>query len=221
MRRPGLQRAVGIRHRAAGVVVSVELDIAMHHPAQRAHQFVNLHRVGDAHGIGDAHAVDANLVHRAVDGQQVDQVAAEAVLAAEAHLQAVALHIFDHFLRRVDDIGDVLAVRELTQIAAGAEQHVDAVCAGLDGDARIVHMAAHMRQNLGLQAQLSDALNVEPALGAGYWRRQFQVLHAKRIEQFGNLHLLIAGEERVGKLLALSQRRLNDRKVIQTHGMRS
>ena len=36
-----------------------------------AHQIVDLPRRGHAHRVGDAHAVDAQLVHRLVDRQDV------------------------------------------------------------------------------------------------------------------------------------------------------
>ena len=149
MRGAGFQRAEGVGDGAAGVVVAVELDVAAHDAAQRLDQIVDLARVGHAHRVGDAHAVDADLVHRPVDRQQIDQVAAEAVFAAEAHFQTLALDELDHLGGRFDDVGDVLAVRELAQQAARAKDHVDAVDAGVDRQLGVVHVAAHVGQNLG------------------------------------------------------------------------
>ncbi len=203
---PASQRAEGVGDGAAGVVVAVELDVAVHDAAQRAHELVHLQRIGDAHGVGDADAIDADLVDRAIDRQQVDQVAAEAVLAAEAHFQPTALDELDHFLRRFDDVLDVFAVRKLAQIAAGAEHDVDAVDAGVHRHARVAHVTAHVGENLGVEAKAGDTLDVGAALGAGGGRCELQVLHAKRVQKFGDLHLLVGVEEGVGELLALSQR---------------
>ncbi len=110
---------------------------------------------------------------------------------------------------------------EFAQQAAGAEEHVDAVDAGVDGDLGVVHVTADVGQDLGLEAQPGDALAVGPALGAGHRRGQFEVLDAECVQQAGDLHLLVAGEEGVGELLALAQRRFDDGKILKTHGSSS
>lgn len=77
----------------------------------------------------------------------------------------------------------------------------------LHGDPRIVHMTAHMRQNLGLESQLANLLQVTTRLLRGDRRRQFNVLHAKVIQSLGNFNLLFAREEGIGELLALCDMR--------------
>ena len=124
----------------------MELNVAVHDAAQRAHKFVNLQRIRDANGIRDAHPVDANYVNGTVDGQQVDQIAAKAVLAAEPHFQPATLDVFNDFLSRLDYVLDVLSVRELTQIAARSKHYVDAVDAGVYRHACIIHVTAHVGQ---------------------------------------------------------------------------
>ena len=167
----GLEGAVGVGDGAARVVVEVRLDVAADDAAQRAHQLVDLARAGAADRVGDADAVHADLVDGRVDGQQVDQVGAERVLAREAHLDAARLDELDDLDGRVLDVRHVLAVAVLAQVRRGADDHVDAVHARLDGQPRVVHVAADVRQDLGLEAQLADGLAVEPALlrrgGAG------------------------------------------------------
>ena len=74
---------------------------------------------------------------------------------------------------------------------------------------------------LALRPSPAMRSHVEPALRAGDGRGQLQILHAEGIEQFGDLHLLIGGEESVGELLALTQRRLDNGEVVQAHVMRS
>ena len=85
----GRQRAVGVGDGAAGIIVAVKLDIAGDDTAQGSHQVMYLQGRGDADGIGDADPVHSDLIDLAVDGQQIDQVAAEGVLAAETHLQTL------------------------------------------------------------------------------------------------------------------------------------
>ena len=215
--RAGLERAERVRDRAAGVVVAVELDVAVHHAAQRAHQVEHLARVGDAHGVGDADAVDADAVDRVVDGEQVDQVAAEGVLGREADLELLALDEVDDLDRRLDDLGNLLAVRELAQQARGAEQDVDAVDAGLDRDARVLHRAARVGEDLRLQAQVGDGLAVAPAARARRRRGHLEVLDAELVEHLRDGHLLLGGEEGVGELLALAQGGFDDRVLVEAH----
>ena len=167
VRGTGLQRAEGVGDGAAGIVVAVKLDVAGDDAAQRLDQIENLARIGDAHRIGDTDTVDADLVHGTVDGEQVDQVAAEAVLGREAHFQPLALDELDHFDGRVDDVGNVLAVRELAQKATRAEDDVDAVGARVDGELGVVHVAAHVGEDLRREAERGDALQVGATLRAG------------------------------------------------------
>ena len=167
MRRPGRQRRIRVGHGAAGVVVSVKLDVAGDDAAQGPHDLVHAQRVGHTDRVGDADARDAELVHLAIDGEQIDQVAPEAILAGEPDLQAVALDELDHLGGRLDDLGDVAAVGELPQQTGGPEQDVDAVDAGLHGDPGVFHVAAGVGEHLRLQAESRDALAVAPGAGAG------------------------------------------------------
>ena len=79
---------MGVGHGAAGVVVGVELDVAVDVAPHQRDQLVHLARRGDADGVGDAHALGAGLVDGAVDADEVVGVGAEGVLAAEAGLEA-------------------------------------------------------------------------------------------------------------------------------------
>ena len=203
---PAAKRAVGVGDGAAGIIVAVKFNVARYDTAQGSHQVMHLQGRGDANGIGDPDPVHSDLIDLAVDGQQIDQVAAEGVLAAETHFQSLALDKLDNLHRAVDDLADRLAMREFSQIAAGAKEDVDAVNAGVYGQAGIVEMAARMGEQLGAQPQAGDARAVSAALGAGSRRGQLQILDAEGIQQMGDLDFLPAVEECIGELLALTQR---------------
>lgn len=66
-----------------------------------------------------------------------------------------------------------------------------------------------MSQDLGLEAQLADSLAVEPRLLGGSGRRQLDVVNAEFVEGLGNADLGLGVEEGIGKLLALTERRLD------------
>jgi len=47
-------------------------------------------------------------------------------------------------------------MRELAQGRRGAEEDVDPVRAGIDGDPRVIHVAAHVGEHLGPKRQRRD-----------------------------------------------------------------
>ena len=127
----------------------MELDVAGDDAAQRAHDLVHAQRVGHAYRVGDADARHADLVHLAVDGEQIDQVAAEAVLAGEPDLQAVALDELDHLDGRLDDLADVASVREPPQQAGGPEQDVQVLDAQLVQEGGDLHLVVRREERVG------------------------------------------------------------------------
>src|ERR1035441_4818939 len=98
---PGLQGGQGVGHRAAGVVVAVELDVTADGGPYRRHHLLDLARGGDADRVGDADPVGSAGVDGPVHRQDLLEVAAEGVLAAEADLAAGAADMAD------DPAGDV------------------------------------------------------------------------------------------------------------------
>src|SRR2546430_6877075 len=148
VRRAALEDRIAVRDRAAGVVVAVKLDIAAHVMAQLHSQRVALPRRRDSDGVGDADAVHAHPIDGCIDLQEITLSRAEAVLAREADLLAVVADEGDHLASVLDDLVDALPVAELAEERRRPEEDVDAVDAGLDRAARVVHMTAHVRQDL-------------------------------------------------------------------------
>ena len=205
---PASSAANAFGDRAARVVVAVKLDVAAGQSAQRAHQPGNLARAGDPHRVGDAQAVDhPQFVHGQVDAQQLGLLAPEGVLGAEAELDVRRL-LADpgqHLGRQRDDLVDALAVAELAQPRGGADHHVDAVHARLDGHLRVVPVAADVGQDAGVEIEPGNGAQVVQAAGRRLRRGQFQVFHPELVQPAGDADFLLGGELRIDELLPLAQ----------------
>lgn len=79
---------------------------------------------GTADGVGDTNTLDTDLVDGGVDGEQVNQVGTEGVLAGETDLNALGLDEFDNFNGGVLNVGHVLAVRVLTEVGRGTNDDI-------------------------------------------------------------------------------------------------
>jgi len=161
-------------------------------------------------GVCDTDSVHTDLVDGAVDGEEVDEVAAERVLGGETDLLALRLDVLDDLDGGVLDVGDVLAVAVLHQVAAGADDNVDTVNTGRDGQLGVAHVASDVGEDLGLEAEVADGLAVEARLLAGGGRGELDVVDAEGIEGLGDLDLGLGVEEGVGELLALTEGGLDD-----------
>lgn len=106
-----LQGAECVSNSASSVVVEMGLDITADNTTQGADQVVNLARASAADGIGDTNTVDTNLIDGRVDGEEIDEVAAEGILGGESDFQALGLDKLDNFNGRILDVGHILAVR--------------------------------------------------------------------------------------------------------------
>jgi hypothetical protein len=95
--------------------------------------------------------VNTHLIYRTVDGEEIDQVRSERVLGAEANLLALALDEFNDLESGVLDIGHILAVAVFAEVARSADDNVEAVDTGLDGDLGVVEMASYVGKDLGFQ----------------------------------------------------------------------
>jgi hypothetical protein len=111
------------------------------------------------------------------------------------------------------DVGHVLAVRVLSQERTGANDNIDTVNTSLDSNLDIVHVAADVGQDLGLEAELADGLAVETGLLRGTRRGELDAVNTKLVESLGDLDLGLGVKVGIGKLLALTQRRLDDLEV--------
>ena len=79
------KRTIGISNRTAGVIMAMKLNVTMNDAAQGAHQIIHLAWIGNPYRVGNPHPVDANFIDSAVNAQQINEVTAKAVFAAEAH----------------------------------------------------------------------------------------------------------------------------------------
>lgn len=79
----GLESTVGVGDTAAGIVVEVGLDVAGHDASEGADKVVDLPGGSATDGIGDTDTVDTDLVDGAVEGEEVDEIRTERVLAGD------------------------------------------------------------------------------------------------------------------------------------------
>lgn len=203
MSRARFKRGVCVGDGHSGVVVQVYFDIACDDATEGADEVVNLARIRATDGVGDADAVDADLVHRLVDGKEVDEIGAERIFRRESDLDALGLDKVDDLDRALGNIGHVLAMRKFTEEGGCADDNVYAIYARLDSDARIVHMATDVGEDFGLQAELADGLAVKSRLLGSCWRCQLQIFDAKIVKGFSDGDLGLGVKEGIGKLLPL------------------
>jgi hypothetical protein len=203
MRSSRLERGICVGDGHSSVVMQVYFNVAGDHTAEGAYKLVNLARVRATDGVGDANAVDANLIDGLVDGEEVDEIGAEGILGREADLDALGLDKIDDLDRALGDVGHVLAVRKFTEEGGRADDDVHAIYAGLDGDARVVHMATDVGENFGIQTELADGFAVPPRLLGSRRRREFQILDAELVEGLGDGDLCLRVKEGIGELLPL------------------
>lgn len=67
--------------------------------------------------------------------------------------------------------------------------------------------------HLSFETELADCLAIPARLLRGSGGSQLDVVDSKLVEGFGNLNLLLRGEEGIGKLLALTKGALDDFEV--------
>ena len=156
-------------------------------------------------GVSNTDSVHTDLVDGAVDGEEVDKVAAERVLGGETDLLALRLDVLDNLDSGVLDVCDVLAVAVLHQVAAGADNDIDTVNTGRDGQLGIVHVTSHVSEDLGLETEVADGLAVEAGLLTRSGRGELDVVNAEIVQSLGDSDLGLSVEEGVGELLALTE----------------
>ena len=164
MRSSGFESTVGVRDRAASVIVEVGFDVTAHNTAEGPDQVVDLSWAGASNSIRDTDAVDADLVNCAIDRQQVDQVGSERIFRRESNLLALALDELNNLNGSVLDIGHILAVRVLPEVARGSDDDIEAVYTGFDRDLSIFEVTPYVREDLSLEAKFADSLAVEAGL---------------------------------------------------------
>lgn len=111
------------------------------------------------------------------------------------------------------DVGHVLAVRVLSQERAGTNDNIDTVNTSLNSDLDIVHVAADVGQDLGLEAELADGLAVLARLLGSAGRGELDAVNTELVQSLCDLDLGLGVEVGIGELLALTQRRLDDLEV--------
>ena len=217
IRRARVERGVRIGDRAAAVIVAVELDGGAALLAEQRHQFADLPGSRDADGIRDADAVDAERVHGAVDRQQIVRVGAEGILARKAHDEAVRPREPDALLRAGDHRREAVAVAVRPQVAGHPVEDVDAVHARVDGGLHIAHRAADMREDHRPARHRAEQLRVREGARRGGGVGDLDGIDAEAVERAGDRLFLRRGEVRAGELLALAERRIDDRDVLDSH----
>jgi hypothetical protein len=208
------------------------LNVAADDTAERSHEVVDLSGRGTADGVSDTDSVDTDLVDGSVEREKVDQVWSERVLWRESDFETLGLDElddlngsvlgielvagkwnFDSWDATYLDVSHVLAVRVLSQERAGANDNIDTVNTGLDSNLDIVHVAADVSQDLGLETELADGLAVETRLLRGTRRGELDAVNTELVQSLGDLDLGLGVKVGIGKLLALTQRRLDDLEV--------
>lgn len=165
--------------------MEVRLNVARDNAPQSPNQVVHLSRRSATNGISNTHAVDTDLVHRAVQRQEVDQIRPERVFRREADLQTLGLDELDDLEGGLDDVVHILAMAVFPQVLGSADDDVEAVNTSLDGEPGVAHVAADMGQNLGLEAEIADLLAVIVRLLGRGGRGQLDVVDAEGIEGLG------------------------------------
>lgn len=97
----------------------------------------------------------------------------------------------------------------LAKIRRCTNDDIEAVDSRLYRHASIVHVAADVSQDLGLEAELADGLAILAGLLRGSRRGKLDIIDAKVIESPGDLNLGLGVEEGIGKLLSLTEGRLD------------
>src|SRR5438477_89134 len=213
----GIEDRVAVGDRAPGVVVAVEFDVAAHVVAELDGERVALTGARDADGVGDADAVHAHPVHGRVHLEEIALGRPEAVLAREADLLAVIADEGDDLAGVLDDLVDAFAVAELAEDRGRAEEDVDAIDAGLHGDARVIHVAAHVREHFRPERKRGDRPAILERLGRRHGRGELDVFDPEGVEQLGDGYLVCRCEVRVRELLPLAERRVDDRESLDRH----
>lgn len=97
----------------------------------------------------------------------------------------------------------------LTKVRRCTNDDIEAVDTSLYCHTSIVHVAADVSQDLGLEAELADGLAILAGLLRGSWRGKLDIVDAEVIESLGNLDLGLGIEEGIGKLFTLTEGRLD------------
>src|ERR1039458_5492325 len=217
----GLQSGQSVGHRAAGVVVAVELDVAADGGPHRHHHLLDLARGGDADGVGDADPVGSAGVDGPVHGQDLLEVAAEGVLAAEADFAAGAADMADDPAGDVDHLVEGAAVARPAEHVGGGKEDVDAVRAGGERPVHILDGAASVGEHPGPGTGGDRGPQVGLRLGRGRRGGHLDVVDAELVEGGDDLQLLVGGEVGPGELLALAEGRVDDGHALNGHARAS
>lgn len=101
----------------------------------------------------------------------------------------------------------------LPQVLASTNDDIDTVDTSLNRNLNIVHVTSYVCKDLGLQSELADSFAVPTALLASTWASQLNAVYSESVERLGNLDFGLGVKIGVGKLLALSQGRLDNLEV--------
>ncbi len=144
--------------------MAVELDVGLYAAAQFTDQFVHLPGRGHADRVSDTDPIHADGVHGLVDAKQILRVAPKRVFGAETHFHSLIAHVGHDLQGYVDDLLDILPVAKLAQHRRGADHYIYAIHAGVEGSRCVVHPAADVGNDFGLEANLGNGHHIPEAL---------------------------------------------------------
>jgi hypothetical protein len=193
--------------------VEVALNVASDYTSKRSYEIVDLSRVCDTDSIGDTNSVDTHLVNGLIDAKQVNEVGSEGVLGGESNFDALGFDKLDNLNRSLGDVRHILAMGEVPQELGSAHDDIDTIDTGLDCDTGVVHVASDVCDDLGLEAKFADGLTVLSRLLRSGRRGELDAIDTKIVKRLGDLDLGLSVEEGIGKLLALSECRLDNLEV--------
>lgn len=89
----GLQGTIRVCNGAASVVVKVTFDVTPDNSTKGSDQVIDFTRSRNTNGVRDTNPRYSDLIDGAVDAEQVDEIAPEAILRAKSDLLPCTLHI--------------------------------------------------------------------------------------------------------------------------------
>ena len=224
-------RREAVRDGEAEVVVAVRReDDAVRAGGARANrreELVDLVRRRVADGVREVHGRRAGLDHRGHDRAEVVEVAPRRVLGRELHVVDVPPRAGDRAGRGLESLAarHVELVREV-EVRRGDERVEARPGAAVERLERAVHVRVHgarERGDNGTADGLRDGADAREVVLRGDREPGLEDVHAELVELDGEAHLLRLAHREAGRLLAVPERRVEDRDArpnvaLRVHG---
>ena len=183
--------------------------------ANRREELVDLVRRRVADGVREVHGRRAGLDHRGHDRAEVVEVAPRRVLGRELHVVDVPPRAGDRAGRGLESLAarHVELVREV-EVRRGDERVEARPGAAVERLERAVHVRVHgarERGDHGTADGLRDGADAREVVFRGDREPGLEDVHAQLVELHGEAHLLRLAHREAGRLLAVPERRVEDR----------